>query len=183
MSVQVYDGVITPEILNSCITEAEQSAHYSVLHRAGDGSYGFKYHWLFASSNKIEEFTNKHLQALWEEIKQHLPKNIYLHRGYINAHTYGVEDAIHIDDPEIQNGLTVIVYLCSGWYPEWFGQTMFFETVNKQNNEIIQSVLPKYNRFIVFNKDIPHCVSPLSRKFIGIRLTCMFKVGLHNDPT
>jgi len=180
--VQIIDGRLSEQLLLSCIQEAEQSASYRVLHGAGDGSYGFKYNWLFFKIGQacIE---NKSINELWQEIQKHLPKNIKLHRGYINAHTYGVEDAIHVDDPELKKGLTVIVYLCTNWYPEWFGQTLFFDSIDRHHNEIVQSVLPKFNRFIVFDKNKPHCVSPLSRKFTGVRLTCMFKVELLDDPS
>lgn len=180
--ITVLDNHIPNELLLSCINEAENCRQYGVLHGAGDGSYGFKYNWMFFTKNDLC-IKNEKLNLLWEEIKRHLPKNISLHRAYINAHTYGVEDAIHIDDPELNKGLTVIVYLCNDWYPEWFGQTLFFNSLDKHHNEIEQSVLPKFNRFIVFDKNKPHCVSPLSRRFAGIRLTCMFKVEILDDAT
>jgi hypothetical protein len=176
--IKLIDSVIPQDILDSCIQEAEVSKNYGVLHPGGDGFYGFKYNWTFAPVNEPEKFVNKPFISLWEEVKKHLPDNVRLHRAYVNAHTYGVEDGIHTDDKDIENGLTVIVYLCNSWYPEWFGQTMFFESVDRQTNEIVCSVLPKYNRVLIFDKSIPHCVSPLSRKFTGIRLTCMFKVEL-----
>jgi len=180
--INVIDNQLPNELLLSCINEAEKSHQYGVLHGAGDTSYGFKYNWLFLKSDQIF-IENKKLNFLWEEIKKHLPQNIKLHRAYINAHTYGVEDAIHQDDLEFAKGITVIVYLCNDWYPEWFGQTLFFETIDKHYNEIVKSVLPKFNRVLIFDKNIPHCVSPLSRKFMGIRLTCMFKVKLLDDAS
>jgi SM-20-related protein len=179
--LNIIDSAIPQNILNACIQEAEYSTNYSVLHGAGDGSYGFKYNWLLQDSNQPNTFTNQQFKVLWEEVKQHVPANTRLYRAYVNAHTYGVEDAIHVDDAELKKGFTVIVYLCNGWYPEWFGQTVFFKSLDKQNNDIINSVLPQYNRVIIFDKDIPHCVSPLSRKFAGVRLTCMFKLELLDD--
>ncbi len=180
--LQIIDNQLPEQLLRFCVEEAETSNNYGVLHGAGDGSYGFKYNWLFFKPGQAY-IENKFISELWQEIQKHLPKNIKLHRGYVNAHTYGVEDAIHTDDPELNKGLTVIVYLCNDWYPEWFGQTLFFNSLDKHHNEIKQSVLPKFNRFIVFDKNKPHCVSPLSRRFAGIRLTCMFKVELLNDPS
>lgn len=178
--IEILDNSLPVDLINLCIQDAEMAKSYGILHGSGDGSYGFKYNWMFFNKEKQQEFTNENLKNLWQEIKKHLPNNIELHRGYINAHTYGVEDVIHSDDPQIKKGLTVIVYLCNDWYPEWFGQTMFFQSLDKHYNEITNSILPKYNRVVIFNKDIPHCVSPLSRKFIGIRLTCMFKVELYD---
>jgi len=182
MNINIKDNIIPTDLLKNCIKEAEDSNNYGVLHGAGDSSYGFKYNWTFYDScltNPIP-FTNVYLLELWEKVKKELPTNIRLIRAYINAHTYGVEDAIHRDEAHIKNGFTVIIYLCNDWYPEWFGQTMFFESSDRHNNEIIQSVIPKFNRMLIFDKNIPHCVSPLSRKFVGIRLTCMFKVELYD---
>jgi Rps23 Pro-64 3,4-dihydroxylase Tpa1-like proline 4-hydroxylase len=181
--IKVIDNQLPENFLLECIGEAEKSSSYSVLHKAGDGSYGFKYSWMFCDVLDNGNIKNYKIKELWEEIQKHLPANIRLHRGYINAHTYGVEDAIHVDDGDIKKGLTVIVYLCNDWYPEWFGQTMFFESIDKHKNEITKSVLPKFNRALIFDKNIPHCVSPLSRKFLGVRLTCMFKVELLDEPT
>jgi len=180
--INVIDNQLPNELLLSCINEAEKSFQYGVLHGAGDGSYGFKYNWLFLKRDQVS-IENKKLNFLWEEIKKHLPKNIKLHRAYVNAHTYGIEDAIHQDDPEFTKGITVIIYLCNDWYPEWFGQTLFFESIDRHHNEIVKSVLPKFNRVLVFDKNIPHSVSPLSRKFMGVRLTCMFKVELLDDAS
>ena len=181
--IKIIDNELPNNMLSSCIAEAENSKNYTVLHQAGTGLYGFKYSWMFFHSDKTKYIENENLKNLWLEVQKYLPHNIRLHRAYINAHTYGVEDSIHQDDPDLVNGLTVIIYLCSNWYPEWFGQTMFFESTDQCNNEIIQSVIPRFNRMIIFNKNIPHCVSPLSRRFSGIRLTCMFKVELLNVAT
>lgn len=181
--IKIIDNRLPETLLMECIEKAEFSENYSVLHMAGDGSYGFKYNWLFCDVLDNGNIKDDKIKQLWVEVQKHLPVNIRLHRGYVNAHTYGVEDAIHIDDLDIKKGLTVIVYLCSDWYPEWFGQTMFFSSLDKHHNEITQSVLPRFNRVLVFDKTIPHCVSPLSRKFAGIRLTCMFKVELLDESS
>lgn len=178
--IQVIDDKLPEQLLRFCIREAEFSTNYGVLHSAGDGSYGFKYNWMFFKTDQ-PRIENNLINELWQEVQKHLPNNIKLHRGYINAHTYGVEDAIHQDDPDFLKGLTVIVYFCNDWYPEWFGQTMFFNSLDKHNNEIVKSVIPKFNRVLIFDKNIPHCVSPLSRKFTGVRLTCMFKVEVLDD--
>jgi hypothetical protein len=179
--IKIIDNCLPNNILLGCIKVAEESKNYCVLHMAGNGSYGFKYNWMFCGVEDQSIIKNNELKILWEEVQKFLPNNTRLHRGYVNAHTYGVEDTIHEDDNDIKNGLTVIVYFCTDWYSEWFGQTMFFESLDKHHNEITKSVLPKFNRVLVFDKNIPHCVSPLSRRFAGVRLTCMFKVELLDE--
>ena len=179
MRLQVLDDFLSNEVLSSCIEEAELSESYRVLHGAGDGSYGFKYSWMvYDSGDKNGKLENNFL-SLWSEISSRIAEKTRVHRCYVNAHTYGVEDAIHEDDTDLENGLTVIVYLCRAWYPEWFGQTVFWEHLDKMtHNDIIQSVIPKPNRVLIFDKKIPHCVAPLSRRFSGVRLTCMFKLEI-----
>jgi Rps23 Pro-64 3,4-dihydroxylase Tpa1-like proline 4-hydroxylase len=182
MKAQVVDDCIEESVLAACIDEAENAASYRVLHGAGDGSYGFKYNWMVYDSEKENDQLSGVFLNLWNEIAPHVNQKARVHRCYVNAHTYGVEDAIHEDDKGLESGLTVIVYLCRTWYPEWFGQTVFWEHLDRMNsNDIVRSVIPKRNRFLIFDKRIPHCVSPLSRRFSGVRLTCMFKLETKND--
>jgi hypothetical protein len=178
MQLKILDNVLPAEVFDRCVYEAENSSSYKALYGAGDGQFGFKYNWTFNTVEEGEEITNKAFADLWVEVKKHLPENIRLHRGYVNAHSYGVEDCIHIDETDIYEGLTVIVYLCHAWYPEWFGQTCFYQSTNKVSNEIVKSVLPKYNRMVIFDKNVAHSVSPLSRRFAGLRLSAMYKVEL-----
>jgi Rps23 Pro-64 3,4-dihydroxylase Tpa1-like proline 4-hydroxylase len=173
----IVDNKISISTLKACIQYAE-SAGYIPLHPIGDNHTQFKF-----SHHDVEEVAS--FKQLWEEVKQVIPnKNYTLHRSYINAMVYGQEDSIHTDDMDINNGLTVIVYLTNSWFPEWFGQTVFFESASNGRDEnyigadITNSVLPKYNRFVIFDKNTPHCVAPISKRFTGVRLTCMFKLKL-----
>jgi hypothetical protein len=175
--MNIIDGAIPEKIFIDCVSAAETEKNYGVLHKAGDGSFGFKYNWtLFDPQNGLDSM-DRRFQALWDCVRLHVPDGYSLHRAYVNAHTSGVEDSIHQDDIDVAEGKTIIVYLCTAWYAEWFGQTVFFENMDRGSmNEITKSVIPRPNRIVIFDKNIPHCVSPLSRRFAGIRLTCMFKV-------
>lgn len=176
--VKIYDNFFPAEDFQACAEEAELCKSYGVLHGAGMADTGFKYNWLIFSQDS-PVFASKNFERLWQQAKTILPEDSKLSRCYVNAHTFGVEDTIHIDDADLEHGLTVIVYLNLAWYPEWFGQTVFWNTRDRfeaNANDITMSVLPKANRVLVFDKNIPHCVAPLSRRFMGVRLTCMFKV-------
>ena len=184
MTPTILDEILPEFVLDSCIQAAEKSDAYRVLHGAGDGSYGFKYSWMVYDSCTDQKFSEENFLLLWSAIKPHIKENVRIHRCYVNAHTYGVEDSIHDDDPDLERGLTVVVYLCRSWYPEWFGQTVFWERLDRMShNEIINSVIPKRNRTLIFDKTLPHCVAPLSRRFAGVRLTCMFKLEVLDDNT
>ena len=177
--ISIFDGQIAEGILQKAIVAAESSHFYYPFHQAGDGHLGFKYSWqLYFPEAGITEFTNQDIEALWKEVQRQLPEGHILRKCYINAHQYGVEDAIHQDDVWFGKGVTVIVYLCSGWNPDWGGATMFFSGSPISSMDIEKCVLPKYNRFVMFDKNIYHCAGLVSRKFTGLRLTCMFKVEL-----
>lgn len=179
--IKIIDDRLPHSVLQAAIQAAEMGTNYGVLHPGGDGSYGFKYNWMFMQQDKPETFTDPAIKALWAEVQKHVPSNTVLRRGYVNAHTFGVEDNTHRDDPYFNKGLTVIVYLCSEWYAMWGGPTMFYNSFAPTDNDITQAVLPRYNRIVVFDKNLPHCVAPLSHRFAGVRLTCMFKLELVDD--
>jgi Rps23 Pro-64 3,4-dihydroxylase Tpa1-like proline 4-hydroxylase len=181
-NIQVYDGKLEDHALHKAIIAAETSHSYYPFHQAGDGS-GFKYSWqIYFPEANIKEFASPEIKALWWDVQKFLPDGSTLRKCYINAHQYGVEDTIHQDDTWINKGKTVIVYLTRGWFPDWGGSTMFFSGQDRSSPassmDIEKCVLPKYNRFVIFDKDIYHCAGLVSRKFIGLRLTCMFKVEI-----
>jgi hypothetical protein len=179
-NIKVYDGEITEEVLQKAVVAAESSHSYYPFHQAGDGS-GFKYSWqIYFPEANINEFTSPEIKALWGDVQKMLPEGSILRKCYVNAHQYGVEDTIHQDDIWFGKGKTVIVYLCRAWYPDWGGATMFFSGQDRtspiSSMDIEKCVLPKYNRLVMFDKDIYHCAGLVSRRFTGLRLTCMFKV-------
>jgi hypothetical protein len=174
--VQLIQDKISKATLKACIRFAE-SAQYKSLHGAGDGSYGFKN--TIYDIDKIACFNQ-----IYQELIPYIPNEYEIYRSYINAMSFGMEDTIHQDEIELEDGMTLLIYLCNGWFPEWFGQTVFFKNIGKDNNrekgffgaEIAESILPRYNLAILFDKNIYHCVSPISRRFAGVRYTCMFKL-------
>ena len=172
--MQIIQNKISKSTLTACIRFAE-SASYISLHGAGDASYGFKYS--VYDVNKIPCFNQ-----LYQELTPYIPEGYKIYRSYINAMSFGMEDTIHQDDIEIKNGSTLLIYLCNAWFPEWFGQTVFFDNIENGREksyfgaEIIESILPRYNRAILFDSNIHHCVAPISKRYTGIRYTCMFKL-------
>jgi hypothetical protein len=112
------------------------------------------------------------IKECWEYAKPHLDNNILI-RCYMNGHTYGTDGYFHMDslgDNTRTNEYTVVIYLNDKWDLDWGGETIFAE-----NDEIIFSSIPKRNRAVIFNGNIPHCARGVSRKFMGLRKTFMFK--------
>lgn len=187
--LRVLDSVIEDEaLLDECITAATYSDKYYLMHKAGpgyssEGTQVFKSNWLLydrddprdGSISGVAEIPSP-FDKLWEHVKPHTGDNTQLFKVYINAHSFGTEDIIHTDDDAIPKGKTAILYLCHRWNPEWSGQTVFYNEMDIMEKDIVYSCLPKYNRMVIFDKSIPHAVAPLSRRYMGLRLTCMFKI-------
>lgn len=176
--IVVSTGEIPPYLYNECVHSVETSRNYWCEHPAfslyGESEVFLKYNLpLYDGGDSLT--LPPLFESLWLEVSKKVPFNHRLIRAYVNAHKYGDEDNIHRDEIHIDEGATIIVYLCHEWRPSWFGPTLFFKEKDT-GLEIVYSVLPKPNRFVVFNKDIPHCVAPISRRFNGVRYTCMFKV-------
>ena len=97
-----------------------------------------------------------------------------------------------MDDKESSLGLSAILYLSGKWKITWGGQTNFYtkftEKANLPNddeteyeNEIIHSVIPKQNRVVVFNKNIPHSAGIISKTCLENRYACVFKILTAED--
>jgi hypothetical protein len=130
--------------------------------------------------NKFQE-----VQTLWNEFsnKFNVPLE-NLESCYLNGITHGLEAFAHTDSVKDGN-TTVILYLCEDWNLHWGGETVFFDQEFVKNNpahevfynaNIIKSILPKYNRVVLFDSHIMHAVRPISKSFKGLRKTLMFKL-------
>jgi Rps23 Pro-64 3,4-dihydroxylase Tpa1-like proline 4-hydroxylase len=179
--ISIIENAIPNDVLYGAILESESSKGYALLHQAGTSRDMFKYNWLLFNESKGLKFENEALLRLWDEVRPHTPPNTELRRAYVNAHTFGVEDTIHVDDIDFANGYTVIVYLCHDWYAEWGGMTCTYSGQTGNTLDVTAAVVPKRNRIIMFDKNIPHMVTPLSKRFTGVRLTCMFKLETVNQ--
>lgn len=148
--------------------------------------YGLHYN---SRLQKKEEFELKEIKILWDEFSKKFNVPIEnLNSCYLNALTFGVEAYPHIDFNE-KGSTSVIIYLCESWNSFWGGETVFFDKhfifddpANEvfYQHDIIKSVLPKYNRMVLFDGNITHAVRPISKSFKGLRKTLMFK--LKNMP-
>lgn len=132
----------------------------------------------------LDNFTEPTIEKAWQYFsdKFNVSKD-KLYGVYLNALHSGLEAYPHIDANK-SNYVTVICYLCENWNAYWSGATNFYTGVFSENpadivfytNEIQKSVLPKYNRIVIFNSNIIHGVTPVSKSFKGLRKTLMFKL-------
>lgn len=123
-------------------------------------------------ADKSNDFENVVAKEVWDWVKENVPefRNKILLRCYMNAHTYGIEGYFH-KDSERNNEKTMVLYIVNGnWDKDWGGETVFAE-----NEDLVNSVLPKQNRAIVFDSNIDHCARGVTKAFTGLRKTFMFK--------
>jgi Rps23 Pro-64 3,4-dihydroxylase Tpa1-like proline 4-hydroxylase len=134
----------------------------------------------------IESFKYKEIENCWDYIKNNVGLKISdknLNSCYLNGLTHGIEAHAHIDGSG-ENNVTIICYVCDSWNSHWGGDTCFYSMEYSNNpadkvfysHEITKSVLPRYNRVLIFNGNIVHSVKPLSKTFKDIRKTLMFKL-------
>jgi hypothetical protein len=128
-------------------------------------------------------FKFQEIKKCWEFIKNKfngLVTDKNLSSCYLNGLTNGLEAHPHID----RTNVTIICYICPLWNSHWGGETCFYDREYSTDpsdevfytHEIIKSVLPRYNRVVIFDGNIVHSVKPLSKTFKGLRQTLMFKL-------
>jgi hypothetical protein len=191
MDIHVVDGFYNSVNLNTIINN---SYSYQWTFNRTDGAldyywtvdiYGKLYYAECIDEKKIYEFKLKEIKVLWDEFSKKFNVPIEnLESCYINGLTFGTEAYPHVDFEEKGN-VSVIIYLCESWNSYWGGETVFFDKnyiKDDPSNEvfyqhdIIKSVLPKFNRMVLFDGNITHAVRPISKSFKGLRKTLMFKL-------
>lgn len=141
--------------------------HWNCNHLERDSTYNL--------SDKSDKFNDEIARNIWKWASENIPelKDTILIRCYTNGYTFGTEGYFHKDSNR-KNEKTMVLYLVDdeAWIKNWAGETVFAD----ENEEIIKSVLPKRNRAVIFDSDISHCARAVSRIFMRIRKTFMFKV-------
>jgi hypothetical protein len=190
VDIHIVDGFYDVKNLNTLIND---SYNYEWSFNRRD--VNLDYYWtkeiygeLYSSGalqKKYDEFKVKEIKCLWDEFSKKFNVPIKsLESCYLNALTFGVEAYPHIDFIE-KGSTSVIIYLCESWNSYWAGETVFFDNdfiLDDPTNEIfykhdiIKSVLPKFNRMVLFDGNITHAVRPISKSFKGLRKTLMFKL-------
>lgn len=140
----------------------------------------------FIKNAFLEEFKFKEIENCWEFIKNKFQYKIddkNLISCYLNGLTYGSDAHAHIDC-DVKKTITIICYICETWNSHWGGETCFYNMEYSNNpadkvyysHEIIKSVLPRYNRVLIFDGAVVHSVRQISKCFKDIRKTLMFKL-------
>lgn len=189
MQIKVLDNFFPAELINKLLIESED---YEWVFKRGDGNddiywtkhvYGSNFD--RGNNHKIlTEFTDSTVKESWDYFSNKFNiKTENLVSVYLNGLTNGTEAHQHIDSRN-EKAVTVICYLCTDWNSHWSGETSFYDGKFSLNpadsvfytHEVQKTVLPRYNRIVIFNAGIIHAVHPLSKSFKGLRKTLMFKI-------
>jgi hypothetical protein len=188
----VLDNFYPQDVINPVILESKKQKWEFTRSDSNEDVYWtnkiFGWNYAIAEKNqfKLDTFTSETVKKCWEffKIKTDCGLNdSNLDSVYYNGLTYGIEAHAHIDALQ-DDFVTVITYVCEDWNSHWGGETVFFSDEYSKNpadpvyyqHEITRSVLPKYNRVVIFPGNVVHAVRPLSRSFKDLRKTLMFKI-------
>jgi len=95
-----------------------------------------------------------------------LPDGYLFINALINSQSFGDQTFIHRDMDE--DGLTILFYIMDyEWNPDFGGETVFYD----DNKEIVCSIIPKGNKYLIVDSRILHVGRCPNRLFIGDRHT------------
>ena len=154
----------------------------------------FKYFWrdivgsYYWNQSNPETRLNSLIEEMWVQFSNKFSDSGKRGNTYINAQTFGLEPGAHFDTEE-DNGVTVINFITDTWNITWGGETILYnfyyddlgndEHIPNHFNKPITvdtTVIPAYNKTLVFPSNQLHMVKPMSRFYNGIRYTLMYKI-------
>ncbi|WP_084687952.1 2OG-Fe(II) oxygenase [Paraburkholderia oxyphila] len=119
-----------------------------------------------------ESARNAPIARLWDVISSEILRGHEPLRVYANAHTYGSEGYVHVDNADRDNYFSTIYYAHPVWMPNWAGDLVFFDA---DKSDSIASVFPKPGRVVTFPGCIPHAARATSRDCSDLRLSVVMK--------
>jgi SM-20-related protein len=113
------------------------------------------------------------IHRLWQRLSKSVLRGHEPVRVYANAHTYGVEGYVHVDNDDTENYFSTIYYAHERWNRNWAGETVFYS-----GQDIVCSVHPRPGRVVSFHGALPHCARAPSRECPELRVSVVFKTQL-----
>ncbi len=109
---------------------------------------------------------------LWDLLSKTILQDHVPLRAYGNAHTFGTEGYIHVDNRDTDNYFSTIIYTNEDWKAFWGGETMFYTLDEK---DIIKAAAALPFRITSFPGHIPHKANAPSRDCPQLRTAIVFK--------
>ena len=161
------------EIINNFFTEEEYNLIYLECSRCA---------WEFNAISKLvipekptfwfkDIFHTKAKDIFYEKIKKGINHNIVIDRLYVNGQARGQSGWWHTDAVPPGVNCFTVVYFPQEWKPEYGGHLML-------KSDPITSILPEYNKAVLFDSMIEHMAMEPTCYCITQResIACKFKV-------
>ena len=107
---------------------------------------------------------------LYNKIIKLIGQDFLLQNVYFNGHCSSTHGSLHQDSFK-ESDMTFLIYCNHFWNVEWGGSTIF------ALDEKIEYVDPQPFSGVYFNGNIFHCAQPVSKLFIGLRVTLAYKLS------
>ena len=122
---------------------------------------------------RVIEDTPAVFQDTWKVLERGLrPFHFTIRDVFVNGQTYGLENAIHTDRPDPEEGwYTALLYINPKWHVDWGGETVFY---NQSRSDIIYAVVPKPGRLVFFDARHHHWGRPPTRNTNDLRVSVAF---------
>ena len=176
MSVKVYDGLVDARMVSELFDAVHQPVYRFGQKSNAEDQFGF---WIANIPDELI-YADNPIGALWRTVDGQITHGRFaIERMYVNAYTYGDCPTIHVDNDQ-PGGFTVLYYANEEWNAKWSGETVFYTPTC---DEIVQAVLPRPGRIVVFDGRVPHVarepnrISPVVRYTIAIKLLSRASAG------
>jgi hypothetical protein len=103
---------------------------------------------------------------------QILRKELRVTRCFVNGNTFGQDGAIH-QDHGVEGAYTLVYYPCFEWFPEWEGETVFYENDKRSISRFIPYAP---NTFGLWDARIWHVGRAPSRVCPELRMTLVWNL-------
>ena len=174
MICDILDDVLEPhvaELIQSEIKKVQWKYDYP-----SNRKIGIQSHWHVLCGLNEEEVTAAgydYLLPIWQAAlyKFGLKEKYGIDgwkRLYLNAHTYGVEPHMHIDDGDF----TMMYYPRVDWNEEWLGGTAIWDDEGKNIDKYCNYI---GNRLLIFPAKNNHQAMPVSKYCYELRPVVVFK--------
>lgn len=179
--IHLHDDILEPRLLadvQACLKD--MSWKFGSMSYKAPGGYAYWYSH-FAGTDFPENETSDCSDVLsheapvigkmWKFLSGSVLDGHTLIRCYANGYPYGCEGLVHLDAKN-PDDYTALFYP-QAWEPNWAGETVFL--TRQQPMDVITATMPRANRLVVFQGNVPHVARGISRMCPLLRITLMFK--------
>jgi SM-20-related protein len=180
--IRVFDDMIPKELQTQLAALVKRPIWaYGWKSNSDKDKYSF-WHTHFAGGdlnsrlNCLEQLRNtpstQCVALLWDLLSKTILKGHEPLRAYGNAHTFGTEGYIHVDNRDTENYFSTIIYANDEWKAWWGGETLFYSLDQK---DIIKAGAALPFRIVTFPGHIPHKANAPARDCPHLRTAIVFK--------